>query len=253
MLPASASLTGIVTDDGVSGLPVVYAWTKTSGPGTVTFGTPNATSTSAAFSLAGTYVLTLTANDGELAGSDTITVIVSSPGNVAPAVNAGADQILTLPATTASLAGTVTDDGLPGGGVTTQWTKVSGPGTVTFGNAAAASTTASFSVQGAYVLQLTANDGAATASDTITITVDSNPSNKAIDFGGTNAFVTFGPAPGLGASVFTVETWFRRDGAGHCHEHGHRRRGRRAARDEGHGRGRRQQPGHELLPRHPSV
>ena len=26
--------------------------------------------------------------------------------------------------------------------------------------------------------------------------------------------MTFGPAPGLGASVFTVETWFRRDGAG---------------------------------------
>ena len=147
-------------------------------------------------------------------------MVVTSPGNVAPAVNAGADQILTLPTTTASLAGTVTDDGLPGVGVTTQWTKVSGPGTVTFGNAAAASTTASFSVQGVYVLQLTANDGAASAEERhVTITVDSNPSNKAIDFGGTNAFVTFGPAPGLGASVFTVETWFRRDGAGHRDEH----------------------------------
>ena len=213
-LPAAASLGGSVTDDGVSGQPVAVAWTKTSGPGTVVFGTPNATSTSASFNLAGTYVLTLTANDGEQAASDTITVVVSSPGNVPPSVNAGPDQILTLPTTTASLAGTVTDDGLPGGPVTTQWTKVSGPGTVTFGNAAAASTTATFSVQGAYVLQLTANDGAVSASDLITITVDSNPSNKAIDFGGTNAFVTFGPAPGLGASVFTVETWFRRDGAG---------------------------------------
>ena len=36
----------------------------------------------------------------------------------------------------------------------------------------------------------------------------------AIDFGGTNAYVTFGAAPGLGASTFTIETWFRRDGAG---------------------------------------
>ena len=26
--------------------------------------------------------------------------------------------------------------------------------------------------------------------------------------------MTFGPAPGLGASTFTLETWFRRDGAG---------------------------------------
>ena len=50
MLPGSASLGGIVTDDGVSGLPVVVAWTKTSGPGTVVFGTPNATLTSASFS-----------------------------------------------------------------------------------------------------------------------------------------------------------------------------------------------------------
>ncbi len=32
--------------------------------------------------------------------------------------------------------------------------------------------------------------------------------------GGTNAYVTFGSAPSLGASTFTIETWFRRDGAG---------------------------------------
>ena len=51
-------------------------------------------------------------------------------------------------------------------------------------------------------------------SDTLTVTVNANPANKAIDFGGTNAFVTLGPAPGLGASRFTIETWFRRDGAG---------------------------------------
>ena len=51
-------------------------------------------------------------------------------------------------------------------------------------------------------------------SDTVTVTVNADPANKAIDFGGTNAFVTLGPAPGLGASRFTIETWFRRDGAG---------------------------------------
>ena len=51
---------------------------------------------------------------------------------------------------------------------------------------------------GIYVLQLTANDGALSTSDTLTVTVDSNPPNKAIDFGGTNAYVTFGAAPGLG-------------------------------------------------------
>jgi concanavalin A-like lectin/glucanase superfamily protein/List-Bact-rpt repeat protein/fibronectin type III domain protein len=33
-------------------------------------------------------------------------------------------------------------------------------------------------------------------------------------FGGTNAYVTFGNAAALGASTFTLETWFRMDGAG---------------------------------------
>ena len=51
-------------------------------------------------------------------------------------VNAGADQTITLPAT-AALAGTASDDGLPTppGTVTTTWSKLSGPGTVTFGKA----------------------------------------------------------------------------------------------------------------------
>ena len=69
-------------------------------------------------------------------------------------------------------------------------------------------------MQGVYVLQLSATDGLLSGSDTVTVTVNADPANKAIDFGGTNAFVTLGPAPGLGASRFTIETWFRRDGAG---------------------------------------
>ena len=70
------------------------------------------------------------------------------------------DQTVTLPAT-ASLDGTVTDDNLPAGStVTTTWSTVSGPGTVTFGNANAVDTTASFSVAGTYVLRLTASDAA---------------------------------------------------------------------------------------------
>jgi hypothetical protein len=39
-------------------------------------------------------------------------------------------------------------------------------------------------------------------------------SNTALDLAGTNAYVTFGAAPALGLSEFTIECWFRRDGAG---------------------------------------
>ena len=93
--------------------------------------------------------------------------------NQAPTVTAGADQSITLP-DTATLDGTVSDDGLPqsGSSVTTTWSQVSGPGAVTFGNTNAVDTTATFSDSGIYVLQLTANDGTLTANDEATITVN---------------------------------------------------------------------------------
>jgi hypothetical protein len=94
-------------------------------------------------------------------------------GNTAPTVSAGPDQTMTLP-NTAALDGTVTDDGLPTppGVTTTTWSVVSGPGTVTFGNVNAVDTTASFSVDGAYVLRLTADDSALTTADDIALTVN---------------------------------------------------------------------------------
>src|SRR5262245_44084420 len=68
----------------------------------------------------------------------------------------------------------VSDDGLRSTprAVTTTWSKVSCPGTVTFGNANAVDTTASLSSAGSYVLRLTANDSALQASDDISITVN---------------------------------------------------------------------------------
>lgn len=97
------------------------------------------------------------------------------PTNQAPSVSAGADQTVTLPAS-ANLDGTVTDDGLPSGSTVTQtWTKVSGPGTVTFGNASAVDTTASFGAAGTYVLRLTATDGALSTSDDVQVTAGAAP------------------------------------------------------------------------------
>jgi dienelactone hydrolase len=98
-----------------------------------------------------------------------------TPVNQAPQVNAGPDQTITLPST-ASLNGTVTDDGLPNATVTKQWVKVTGPSTVTFGNAANPITTATFSVAGTYVLQLSGTDAAPlSTSDQVTITVNAAP------------------------------------------------------------------------------
>jgi len=180
-LPANATLNGTVTDDGLPTPPnLTKQWTKVSGPGTVTFASPTAAVTTATFSLSGVYVVRLTGSDGTLSSSDTAQVTVNpAVMNTAPSVNAGPDQTITLPSA-ANLSGTVTDDGLPNppATVTTTWSKVSGPGTVTFGNASARITTATFSVAGSYVLRLTASDSALSASDDVAITVNASGGNN---------------------------------------------------------------------------
>ncbi len=97
----------------------------------------------------------------------------SGAPNQAPVVNAGPDRSITLPAS-ASLAGSVSDDGLPAGAALTKtWSKVSGPGTVSFANASSPNTSASFSAPGNYVLRLTANDSLITASDEMSVNASS--------------------------------------------------------------------------------
>jgi hypothetical protein len=72
-------------------------------------------------------------------------------------VDAGSDQTVVLPGS-ATLNGTVSDDGLPSGSVGTVWNKVSGPGTVTFADSEAVDTTATF-----------ADDGELSTSDDVTV------------------------------------------------------------------------------------
>ena len=92
--------------------------------------------------------------------------------NHAPVVNAGPNQTVKLPAS-ATMQGSVTDDGLPNppGTVTSSWSKVSGPGTATFADATDPTTSVSFDTDGTYVLRLTGDDSALQSSDDVTVTV----------------------------------------------------------------------------------
>jgi hypothetical protein len=194
-LPSIANLDGTVTDDGLPNPPatVTTTWSQTSGPGTVSFADAGAVVTTASFPAAGTYVLRLTADDSASSAFDELTVTVAQ-ANQAPSVSAGPDQTVTLP-NAASLDGTVTDDGLPNPPalVTTTWSQTSGPGTVTFANAGAVDTTASFSAAGTYVLRLTADDSALSAFDELTITVDpAGGTSTAIDLGAAGDFTVLG-------------------------------------------------------------
>ena len=171
---AVVSLAGSRVDDGLPNPPaaVTTTWTRLGGPAPVTFGNASSPSTTATFTVAGDYVLKLTASDGALSRFDTAVVSVLTPGaNAAPAVGAGPDRTVRLPFAT-SLTAVAGDDGLPNPALTYAWTKVSGPGTVTFGTPSAKTTTASFSVSGIYVLRVTVNDGAAQASDDVQVTVE---------------------------------------------------------------------------------
>ena len=178
-LPADATLDATVTDDGYPMPPAAFttAWTTFSGPGAVTFGNANAVDTTATFPTYGTFVLRLTADDTDLTAYDDVTITVEPvPGtNMTPTVVVGPDQMITLPAS-ATLVATANDDDLPAPpSLTTTWTKTSGSGTVTFGDASLENTTASFSVGDTYVLRLTADDGELSAYDEVTITVNAAP------------------------------------------------------------------------------
>ncbi len=71
------TLPGAATDDGDPvGGTLTTTWNQLSGPGTTIFGNANISTTTASFSAAGTYVLSLMANDGQLFKSDEVTIVV---------------------------------------------------------------------------------------------------------------------------------------------------------------------------------
>lgn len=74
------------------------------------------------------------------------------------------------------LFGSVEDEGLPRDrSLTAAWTKVSGPGSVTFKDPSAARTVATFSQPGIYELELTASDSMHTGSTPVMVVVSAAP------------------------------------------------------------------------------
>jgi RHS repeat-associated protein len=176
-------VTGTVTDDGFpTGSTLTTQWTQVSGPSTATFSNPTSPNTTITFPAAGTYVLKLSASDSQLTSSVSVTITVNPPApNQAPTVAITASQtLITLPSNVVTLAGKISDDGLPlGAAITTQWSQVSGPLPVTFSTPASSSTQVGFPAAGTYVLQLAASDSQLTGSSTISITVNAVGTNQA--------------------------------------------------------------------------
>ncbi len=168
------------TDDGQPG-PMTYAWGQRTGAnlGTGTVSNTRTTATLGTFPRTGSYEVVSTVSDGWAQSNLDFAVQTAAPlpaagklVNFAPAISAGPDMAVT-PGLASALRGTAVDDGQPAnpGALTVQWVKVSGPGTVTFGNAAAANTTVQIKTLGVYVLRLTAHDGEVKVFDDVTVTV----------------------------------------------------------------------------------
>ena len=152
------------------------AWTLVSAPAGgegATIEQPAAAVTRATLPVVGAYVFRLTISDLGVSASDEVTVtrVAADAGNAAPAVTLAAAASATRP-DAATLSAAVSDDGKPApAALRVFWTKKSGPGGVWFEPPHAAETKAYFTAAGSYVLTCTADDGQATTSADVTVTV----------------------------------------------------------------------------------
>jgi choice-of-anchor A domain-containing protein/RHS repeat-associated protein len=171
-----ATLNGSVQDDGLpEGVAVTSIWEQLAGPAAATIANPAQPVTDVALPVPGTYSFRLTASDSEYSVSATTSITRQGTGggvtNQPPLLDPG-QNLITSPGKPTALAGKVTDDGLPAGApLTASWSQVSGPGPVTFANAASPATTATFGLLGTYVLRLTASDTEWITSADIFVTV----------------------------------------------------------------------------------
>lgn len=183
--PVTVTLRGTGGDDGLPNPPgkVTYTWSQVSGPSVSALassssGSPDSPIAYVSFNTAGTYVIRLTASDGQLSNYDDVTVYVyTSLVNKPPTVSGGPNQSIrpsSLPFTV-TLPFTATDDGLPNppSKLTYVYSKASGPSGGYFGNSGGTETF-TFNSVGTYVLGLTANDSLLSGGSTVTYNVLSN-------------------------------------------------------------------------------
>jgi hypothetical protein len=146
-------------------------------------GSPAAATTTLTGLIAGTYVfqVLVTDNGGLTAtASRTVTVAPAPAANVPPIVNAGNDQTIQAPVSTATLTGTAADS--DGTIASYLWTKISGPAGGAIQSPGTISTLLTGLLPGTYLyrLQVTDNSGAITQDD-VQVTVLAESNNPQLD------------------------------------------------------------------------
>jgi hypothetical protein len=171
----SAQLNGGASKDP-DGTITKYAWSKLTGPSSFNFADASSAATMVNGLVVGTYVFRLTVTDDKgLTAYDDMNVIVSNtttPTNQAPTADAGANQVITLPTSSASLIGSASKDA--DGRITKWvWSQVGGPSTAVLTSTGSSDAVASKLIVGTYIFRLTVTDNSgATASSTVTVVVN---------------------------------------------------------------------------------
>jgi beta-glucanase (GH16 family)/regulation of enolase protein 1 (concanavalin A-like superfamily) len=173
--PAPAAITGIATDltataSAEAGPAPTVLWSKISGPGTATFANSTAAVTTVTFDQAGTYLLRLTATNPAAQTSADLSVTVSHPPPLVTIVNPPAPVALADTAHVLRLTASASTNGAPGNPAIA-WSQLSGPGTATFTDPAAADTPASFSATGSYLLRCTVTSAGGSASADASVSI----------------------------------------------------------------------------------
>lgn len=177
---ASVSLDGSGSSANDGGQALTYSWTQTSGQSVTLTGATTASPSFLAPNLAigaadEVLVFDLTVNDGFSGAVDSVTITVSAPGNTPPTANAGSDETVASGASVI-LDGTSSSANDVGQPLTYSWVQTSGP-SVALTDATSVSpsfTAPALSIGDAdevLVFELEVDDGFATATDSVGITV----------------------------------------------------------------------------------
>lgn len=180
----AVSLTGAASSDPNAGQVLTYAWVQTVGP-TVTLtgantASPGFTAPNVAPESAAMLIFQLTVGDGISTDTDTVTIMVDGPVNTAPSADAGPDDSVSS-GQGYTLDGSGSTDPDFGQVLTYAWTQTSGA-PVTFTGATTAGLTFATPILAlgdadvTLEFSLVVADGlAASAADTVTITVTAPP------------------------------------------------------------------------------
>ena len=182
----SITLNGSAIDS--DGTISTYLWTKQSG-GNASLNNTSSANLSVLNLVAGIYIFRLTATDNAGASSfDELTLTVNSALNQMPIVNAGTDNLITLPLNSLTINAVAND--VDGTISTYSWTKQSG-GNATLTNSTTKDLLLTDLLAGTYIFRLTVTDNLLASSfDEVTVTVNSTLNQMPMVNAGTDKSIT---------------------------------------------------------------